>query len=73
MIEKDVYAELASIRNLMERSSKFISLSGLSGVMAGIYALVGGYFAYRLVYLDGGLEAREYYISTIRRYGKRSA
>ncbi|MBG6233599.1 hypothetical protein IWX76_000154 [Pedobacter sp. CAN_A7] len=50
MKETDVYSELASIRSLMERSSKFISLSGLSGVMAGIYALVGSYFAYRILY-----------------------
>jgi len=52
MKETDVYSELASIRSLMERSSKFISLSGLSGVMAGIYALVGAFFAYRILYKD---------------------
>lgn len=33
----------------MERSSKFISLSGLSGVMAGVYALGGAFFAQRLL------------------------
>ena len=33
----------------MERSTKFISLSGLSGVMAGIYALIGGYIGYCIV------------------------
>jgi len=32
---------LTEIRALMERSSKFISLSGLSGVFAGIFALLG--------------------------------
>jgi len=52
MKETDVYTELASIRSLMERSSKFISLSGLSGVMAGIYALIGAFFAYQLLYKD---------------------
>jgi hypothetical protein len=31
---------------MMERSSKFMSLSGLAGVMAGIYALAGAYVAY---------------------------
>lgn len=41
MKQEDIHAELSSIRNLMERSAKFISLSGLSGVMAGIYALIG--------------------------------
>ena len=39
---------LTEIRALMERSSKFISLSGLSGVFAGIFALLGiGALAYR--------------------------
>jgi hypothetical protein len=32
---------LSEIRSLMERSSRFISLSGLSGVFAGFFALVG--------------------------------
>lgn len=53
MKEENVYAELSAIRNLMERSAKFISLSGLSGVMAGIYALIGGWMAYRILYGDG--------------------
>ena len=34
----------------MERSSKFISLSGLSGILAGIYALIGAAFAYNMLY-----------------------
>lgn len=50
MEEKDIRNELASIRSIMERSSKFISLSGLSGILAGIYALIGAYLAYRLIY-----------------------
>jgi hypothetical protein len=37
---------LSEIRQLMERSSRFISLSGLSGVMAGVYALAGAAVAY---------------------------
>lgn len=32
---------LEQIRSLMERSSKFISLSGLSGIIAGFFALFG--------------------------------
>jgi hypothetical protein len=54
MEEKDVYSELSSIRNLMERSSKFISLSGLSGVLAGIYALAGSWLAFRIIYAGSG-------------------
>jgi predicted lysophospholipase L1 biosynthesis ABC-type transport system permease subunit len=44
--EKDI----ASIRSIMERSAKFISLSGLSGVMSGIYAVSGALGAYYLLY-----------------------
>ncbi|MCB9235328.1 MAG: hypothetical protein H6581_26980 [Bacteroidia bacterium] len=33
--------DISEIRTLMERSTKFLSLSGLSGVSAGICALVG--------------------------------
>jgi len=32
---------LGEIRSIMERSSRFISLSGLSGISAGIFALLG--------------------------------
>jgi hypothetical protein len=39
---------------MMERSSRFISLSGLSGVAAGVFALIGSYFAYDRIY--------EYYV-----------
>jgi hypothetical protein len=42
--------DLASIRNIMERSSKVISLSGLSGLLAGVYALAGAYAAYYILY-----------------------
>ena len=38
--------DLASIRTMMERSAKFLSLSGLSGVLAGVYALIGAAAAY---------------------------
>lgn len=41
---------LSEIRSLMERSSRFISLSGLSGVAAGIAALIGAAMVY--VYLE---------------------
>ncbi|WP_040300254.1 hypothetical protein [Arcticibacter svalbardensis] len=64
MKENDIYSELSSIRNLMERSTKFISLSGLSGIMAGIYALIGAWIAYKLVYTeDSGLLYRNVYVN----------
>ncbi|HWL00171.1 MAG TPA: hypothetical protein VNQ55_09495 [Parapedobacter sp.] len=44
--EKDYIGDIAEIRSMMERSSKFLSLSGWAGVMAGIYALVAAYLSY---------------------------
>jgi hypothetical protein len=41
--------DLASIRSMMDRSAKFISLSGLSGILAGAYALAGATAAYFLI------------------------
>lgn len=52
MKEKEIEDELVSIRSMMERSSKFISLSGLSGILAGVYALVGAGFIYYFIYVS---------------------
>lgn len=42
MENKENYVkDLETIRTLMERSTRFLSLSGLSGIMAGIYAIIG--------------------------------
>ena len=38
--------DISEIKDLMNRSSRFISLSGLSGVLAGLYALIGAGLAY---------------------------
>lgn len=37
---------LAEIRSLMEKSSRFLSLSGLSGIFAGITALIGALYVF---------------------------
>lgn len=42
--------DISEIKNLMNRSSRFLSLSGLSGILAGCYALVGAWLAYDIVY-----------------------
>src|SRR5688500_7203469 len=47
---KEYEKDLASIRSMMERSAKFISLSGLSGILAGIYALCGATVAYFMIH-----------------------
>lgn len=50
---KEKYIEdLKEIKDIMNRSSRFISLSGLSGISAGISALLGAYFAYQTVYFE---------------------
>lgn len=38
--------DIKMIREMMEKSSKFLSLSGLSGVIAGVAAILGAAFAY---------------------------
>lgn len=43
--EKEYIKDIGEIRSMMERSSKFLSLSGWAGIMAGIYALAGVYVA----------------------------
>lgn len=43
---------LTEIRSLMERSSKFLSLSGLSGVSAGLIALAGAAVVYTRLRTD---------------------
>jgi hypothetical protein len=43
--EKDYAGDIAAIRSMMERTSKFLSLSGWAGIMAGIYALAGAFLA----------------------------
>ena len=45
--------DLSHIRSMMERSSRFISLSGLSGVFAGLSALVGGLYICLLLEQNG--------------------
>ncbi len=43
--------DLSEIRSMMEKASKFISLSGLAGVLAGIYAIIGASIAYWYFYI----------------------
>jgi hypothetical protein len=42
--------DLQHIKKMMERSSRFISLSGLSGISAGLCALIGAWVAHPYVF-----------------------
>ena len=59
METKNYHEDLSHIRSMMERSSRFISLSGLSGVVAGLTALLGAGYVYFVLkrevisYFDG--------------------
>lgn len=44
--------ELHDIKKMMEQSSRFISLSGLSGIAAGVCALIGAWFANNFIGRD---------------------
>jgi hypothetical protein len=48
--QEDYLSDIAHIKDMMNRSSRFISLSGMSGVSAGIFALIGAYFAHQTIY-----------------------
>lgn len=52
-MEKEKYLnDISEIKNLMDKSSRFISLSGLSGILAGLYCLIGAGLAYKIIYFD---------------------
>lgn len=48
----DYIRDISEIRSMMERSSKFMSLSGWAGILAGTYALIGAWIAYKVLYFN---------------------
>ena len=52
--EQDYIEDIREMRSLMERSSKFMSLSGVASIVAGIYALTGAFIAYKIFGIDSG-------------------
>lgn len=49
-MNSNLHEELKEIRSLMERSTRFMSLSGWTGIMAGIYSLLGAAVAYCVIF-----------------------
>lgn len=58
MNKDKVLASVNEIKELMERSSKFISLSGIASILAGIYALIGAYVVKYVLTSDMETSAR---------------
>lgn len=64
MNQKDLIVEIGQIRSMMEKSSRFMSISGLSGVLIGTYALLGAFWGYVTVYgFQSEFSYRDYYIT----------
>ena len=49
MESKKYLEDISEIKNMMNRSTRFLSLSGLSGILAGVYALIGSYVAFTIL------------------------
>ncbi len=52
MEEKDYLKDIQDIKSMMAQSSRFISLSGLSGILAGVYSLIGAWLTYQTIHFD---------------------
>jgi hypothetical protein len=52
--------DIKAIRKIMEESSRFLSLSGLSGIFAGMIAIAGALFAYFFILHSGTIKYDEY-------------
>jgi hypothetical protein len=53
--------ELKTIRRIMEESTKFLSLSGLSGVFPGLFAIAGAVIANFLILDNGNIRYDEFF------------
>lgn len=48
MKENEYIDQLRDIKTIMDRSTRFLSLSGFSGILAGVYALAGAFAVHRI-------------------------
>jgi len=58
------FEDLKTIKEIMERSNRFLSLSGLSGLFAGFIALLGGVYAY-LILPDNKIPINQDYLISL--------
>ncbi|PQJ17254.1 MULTISPECIES: hypothetical protein [Nonlabens] len=67
MTKEKYLQDIAEIKNIMNRSTRFISLSGLSGILAGFYAIIGGiigFFILQRAQINGYTDSFDRMIST---------
>lgn len=67
MEDKNYLEDITEIKKMMNKSSRFISLSGLSGILAGVYALIGGVIGINIlntIKIHKPKMDRNYYTST---------
>jgi len=57
-MEEKYLQDISEIKKMMNKSSQFISLSGLAGILAGVYALIGAFVANQLL-----MNHKTYYIT----------
>jgi len=46
MEEKNYLQDIQDIKKMMHKSTRFLSLSGITGILVGIYALIGAFLAH---------------------------
>ena len=68
MESKKYLDDISEIKQMMSRSSRFISLSGLSGILAGIYALIGAALAQFNIQMYLAVHSEDYLPSRIDLY-----
>jgi hypothetical protein len=61
--KQEYFEDLRTIRKIMEESSRFLSLSGLSGIFAGLAALAGGIIAFTVFLHNNFFDNGEFYRS----------
>ncbi|GJN58312.1 hypothetical protein [Elizabethkingia anophelis] len=52
-MNQNYHKDLSHIRHMMERSTRFLSLSGMSGIVTGVIALLGAAYAYNYLGTSG--------------------
>lgn len=52
--------DIKTIRKIMEESSRFLSLSGISGILAGVMAIAGALFTYLAILDNGNIPFTDY-------------